>query len=116
MIVYLGINDSITSCDCCGKSNLAKTVALEFDGEIRHYGTTCAGRAIGAKTRTVSDVQAAVSRSNKRERMFRQVDQMRAEGQNVVYGRFYISNQTNKTELTIKSPGSGLMVSQVYPR
>lgn len=43
----LGINDDVTTCECCGKSNLKKTVVLELDGggEV-HYGTDCASRAI----------------------------------------------------------------------
>jgi hypothetical protein len=43
----LGITDEVTACDCCGKPNLARTVAMEKeDGEIVHYGTTCAARAL----------------------------------------------------------------------
>jgi hypothetical protein len=40
----LGITDSINSCDCCGKQNLQKTVAIENceTGEIAHFGTSCA--------------------------------------------------------------------------
>jgi hypothetical protein len=40
----LGITDNINSCDCCGKQNLQKTVAIENceTGETGHFGTTCA--------------------------------------------------------------------------
>lgn len=38
-----GITDSVTTCDCCGKTNLKRTVAIETEsGEILHYGTSCA--------------------------------------------------------------------------
>ena len=48
----LGIDDSITSCDCCGKSGLKFTVKIELDdGEIANYGQVCATRNTG-KTRT----------------------------------------------------------------
>ena len=43
----LGITDEVTTCDCCGKPNLARTVAMENEaGDIVHYGTTCAARAL----------------------------------------------------------------------
>ena len=38
-----GITDSVTTCDCCGKTNLKRTVAIETEnGEIVYYGTSCA--------------------------------------------------------------------------
>jgi hypothetical protein len=44
----LGTDDSINTCDCCGKSNLKFTVIIEQDsGEIVHYGQVCAGRNTG---------------------------------------------------------------------
>lgn len=44
----LGITDAVTSCDCCGKSGLRRTVCMELDGgELVHYGTTCASRNTG---------------------------------------------------------------------
>lgn len=47
----LGTDDSVNTCDCCGKTNLKFTVAIELDcGEIVHYGQVCAGRNTG-KTR-----------------------------------------------------------------
>lgn len=43
----LGIVDEITTCDCCGKKRLARTVAMEKeDGTVVHYGTTCAAKAL----------------------------------------------------------------------
>lgn len=40
----LGLDDSVTTCDCCGKSGLKFTVAVELAGEVLHYGSTCATR------------------------------------------------------------------------
>jgi hypothetical protein len=49
----LGITDDRTDCDCCGKSGLKRTVALDFDGMVRFFGVDCAGMAVhGRKTRT----------------------------------------------------------------
>lgn len=47
----LGIEEAVTTCDCCGKANLKFTVAMELDdGDVVYYGSTCAGRNTG-KTR-----------------------------------------------------------------
>lgn len=42
-----GITDSVTTCDCCGKNNLKRAVALVNDaGEEFFFGTNCAGAAV----------------------------------------------------------------------
>lgn len=48
----LGITDEVNTCDCCGRTNLKKTVAMEFEaGGMVHYGTDCAANVVyGAKT------------------------------------------------------------------
>ena len=47
----LGTDDSVNTCDCCGKTNLKFTVMIELDsGAVVHYGQVCAGRNTG-KTR-----------------------------------------------------------------
>lgn len=49
----LGASDEITVCDCCGRSNLKVTVALENTetGKVVHFGRDCAGAAVfGRKT------------------------------------------------------------------
>lgn len=53
MFKIMGITDSVTSCDCCGRTNLKCTVELENEaGEIVHYGRDCAGAAVhGGKNR-----------------------------------------------------------------
>lgn len=53
----LGTDDSITTCDCCGRSDLKFTVTIELDdGELVHYGQVCAGRNTG-KTRPVINAE-----------------------------------------------------------
>jgi hypothetical protein len=43
----LGINDDVTTCECCGRPNLKATVVLETEhGDIRHYGRDCAARSL----------------------------------------------------------------------
>lgn len=60
----LGITDSVTTCDCCGKSDLKCTVAIELDGgEIVHYGRVCASRNTGKSAATInSEVRAEQQR------------------------------------------------------
>lgn len=53
MAKALGTDDSVTTCDCCGRVNLKFTVTMQLDGgEVVHYGTTCAARNTG-KTQPV---------------------------------------------------------------
>lgn len=47
MFKILGTDDSVNTCDCCGKSGLKYTVTVEVSGELRHYGSTCATRHTG---------------------------------------------------------------------
>jgi len=49
----LGTDDSVNTCDCCGKSNLKSTVIVDVDGEILHYGSTCATRHTGLNDREI---------------------------------------------------------------
>lgn len=43
----IAISDDITTCDCCGRTGLKRTVVLRNDdGSIRYHGTSCAARAI----------------------------------------------------------------------
>lgn len=50
----LYIDDTVDTCDCCGKTDLKKTVAISLDdGAIVHYGTTCAARNIGKDQRQI---------------------------------------------------------------
>lgn len=45
-VKVLGVTDEVTSCECCGKRNLKRTVALDLNGETVHYGVDCAARAL----------------------------------------------------------------------
>lgn len=56
----LGTDDSINTCDCCGKSGLKHTVIVSVDGEVMHYGSTCATRHTGKTASQITrDIQAA---------------------------------------------------------
>ena len=44
----LYVTDEINTCDCCGRTELKATVAMQLsDGGILHYGRTCAARNSG---------------------------------------------------------------------
>lgn len=45
-----GFTDEITTCDCCGKRNLAGTFTVETDGgELLSYGSVCVNKVYGKK-------------------------------------------------------------------
>lgn len=59
------IVDHVTTCDCCGRSKLAKTIEMiDMDNdEVVHYGTTCAGLALGLSTKDGAKVvKSAIDR------------------------------------------------------
>lgn len=46
-VKFLGVNDDVTTCEKCGKTDLKRTVAIQFeDGSIANYGCDCAARAL----------------------------------------------------------------------
>ena len=57
---YLGTSDEVDACDCCGKSDLKSTVAIQDNdsGETLYFGTTCAARAL---KQTVKEVRAGTN-------------------------------------------------------
>jgi hypothetical protein len=51
---FLGTDDSVTVCDCCGKIDLKSTVAIETAaGNVVHYGVVCAARALKTSAKIV---------------------------------------------------------------
>jgi hypothetical protein len=43
----LGFTDEKTVCECCGKSGLKGTYAVEVDGMLTYFGSTCAFKKHG---------------------------------------------------------------------
>jgi hypothetical protein len=63
-VTYLGSADDVTTCDNCGKSELKGTVTLSIDGgEPVYYGSDCAARALGTKTKDVLSATRAADRA-----------------------------------------------------
>lgn len=69
---YIGVTDECTTCEQCGKPNLAKTIviaALDADGTeeaILYYGSTCAARALGYGTGQGATVRKAATAAKQR--------------------------------------------------
>lgn len=68
MKVIIGYTDSITECECCGKSNLKGTFCVEIDGIERYFGSTCAFKKHG-----LSEVEgkAAINTFKKEQSMLK---------------------------------------------
>ena len=52
---YLGTTDDVTTCDCCGRTGLKSTVAIEMhdDADPVYYGVTCAAHALKTTAKEV---------------------------------------------------------------
>lgn len=55
-----GTTNDVTTCDCCGRSDLKSTVIIvgldeggAETGDLRHYGSTCAAKALGLTHKAV---------------------------------------------------------------
>jgi len=77
----LGINDDVTTCECCGRTDLKCTVVLDFDGEITHYGRQCAANALSSPARKykVSDIDRELDAVKAREMRIARVNALRTE-------------------------------------
>ncbi len=115
MIEFKGVSGSVTTCECCGKPDLKKTVILDIDGQVIHYGTTCAGKAMGVKTTGVDSVRSAVDKTNKTAAMRLEVDGNRLIGGDKVIGRFYISRLSRESKTRVGSASDPLLAHQIYP-
>ena len=56
----IGTTEAVTTCDCCGKTDLKLTVIMLLEtGQRVNYGTTCAGRNTGKSKREIRDESQA---------------------------------------------------------
>lgn len=76
----IGSTDNCTTCDCCGKQNLKKTVVLgtiDADGnkelDPHYFGTTCAKKAVDYNSKLV-DAIASAAKSKDTVRYFNKGD------------------------------------------
>ena len=62
--LYIGMTDSVTACDCCGRSDLKRTMAL-YDavlGEEVYFGTSCGARALSMPVKVLNAEINAIER------------------------------------------------------
>lgn len=72
--------DSVTTCDCCGRTNLKATVLMQSDlGELVHFGRTCAARNSGKTTQQITK-EIRVERDAAFGRASNQLMEMRRTG------------------------------------
>jgi hypothetical protein len=65
-VKVLGIFDDVNTCDCCGKTGLKRTVALEINEEVFYCGTSCATKKHGmSKTTDLNEVKWINTYKNK---------------------------------------------------
>jgi len=84
MAKILGINDDVSTCQCCGKTGLKRVVWLDLEdgSDPVAYGTSCAGMALyGRKNQT--NTKLAMSRASAieflRQMFIKYADKDRAE-------------------------------------
>lgn len=53
MHTILGVEDSVNTCDCCGRTGLKYTVAVSIGGDVLHYGSVCVTRHTGKSSAAV---------------------------------------------------------------
>lgn len=88
----LGITDEKTECECCGRTNLKCTVALEFTdaegnstGDITYYGRDCASRAMHGNNKSAN------------------VKAIDAEARGIEYARKWIGKTEKHTAAVVSS-------------
>lgn len=113
---YIGTTDSINTCDCCGKSDLKMTVAIEHEDEsINYYGCICAGKILNSVklTKTPSDVKNLINLKNELETIQKKVNFENLIGNKVVYGRFYLNERSRKTVKKIDRIDNKLLLKAI---
>jgi hypothetical protein len=76
----LYLTDEIDTCECCGRTGLKATVAMQLDcGGILHYGRTCAARNSGKTSQQVTkEIRAELNLAH--GRTMNQLTDMRRAG------------------------------------
>lgn len=55
----------VTTCDCCGRDGLKRTVKIAVDGKVRYFGTGCAARTYAAQWATEAELVKAAKAADK---------------------------------------------------
>jgi hypothetical protein len=88
---YVGTSDEVDACDCCGKSDLKSTVAIQDNdsGETLYFGTTCAARAL---KQTVKEVKAGTAAADRaKAEAARKVQQAKYDAEMKDWGAYLVA-------------------------
>jgi ribosome-binding protein aMBF1 (putative translation factor) len=96
MRTIIGYTDSITECECCGKTDLKGTYCLDIDGVELYYGSTCAFKSHGV---TVEEQKKAKTKFTKEVKL----SEMLATSNNTDYAKSKIIAFVQKKGLDLVS-------------
>jgi ribosome-binding protein aMBF1 (putative translation factor) len=66
----IGFTDSVTECECCGKSELKGTYCIEIDGVELYYGSTCAFKSHGISKEEQKEMKDKFTREQKNKALY----------------------------------------------
>lgn len=64
-----GITNDVTTCECCGRDDLKKTIVLmDTEGNIKYYGSNCAASALKSRaSKSEIEKQAQIAQTEAAE-------------------------------------------------
>ena len=71
----IGFTDSVTECECCGKTDLKGTYCLEIDGVELYYGSVCAFKSHGLTEPEQKQLVARFKGEKKRTAKFEKLEE-----------------------------------------
>lgn len=81
----LCLDDSVNTCDCCGRKDLKATVLMQSElGELVHFGQVCAARNSG-KTRQQVTTEIRAERDAAHGRASNRLMDLRRAGTNITH-------------------------------
>lgn len=69
-MILLGTTEDVTTCDCCGKSELKKTIAFDNGGITVYYGVVCASKETGKSTDEIKSGIKQIENETKVDNLF----------------------------------------------
>lgn len=69
MTQVVGYTDSITECECCGKTDLKGTYCLDIDGVELYYGSVCAFKNHGVSADAQKEAKGNFAKNKKNEKL-----------------------------------------------
>lgn len=128
MAKILAITDERTICECCGKQGLKRTVVIEFENDVRYYGTTCAAKALNfpnPEKYTSRNAETLVTDLGKRElareRRAKAIESAQKQANkwnepvSVVRKQSYYSTMLRSHYLAMNNPSFGYEVEVLLP-